>query len=131
MDSIALLILRIGLGTIFIAHGSQKLFGAFGGGGIQEVSAMVKNMGFLPPVFWAYALAISEALGGLLVILGFLPRIGAGLIAIVMLVAIFKVHLAKGFFAAQGGFEYQLLILAVCLSLIISGAGNYSLFNKY
>ena len=130
VTDIAILVLRIGLGVIFIAHGSQKCFGAFGGPGIQGVSAMVKGLGFSPPLLWAWALACSEFIGGLFVLFGVFPRIGAAVIGIAMAVAIAKVHGPKGFFLMQGGFEYPFLILMVCISIIISGAGRFSLFNK-
>ena len=123
----ALLILRVAIGTIFLAHGSQKLFGA---GNINGFAGMLQGLGFAPPVLWAYAAALSEGLGGLLLLLGIAPRLSAGLIAIVMLVAIVKVHGAKGFFMAQGGFEYQFLILISCIALILTGGGKFSLFNK-
>lgn len=130
MDS-ALLILRIAIGAIFIAHGAQKTFGAFGGPGIQGLTGMMENLGFYPVILWAYVLALSEFVGGILVLFGALPRIGAGLIAIAMFVAIAKVHGPKGFFLAQGGCEYAFLIFMVCMSLILTGAGKFSVFNKF
>jgi len=129
--SIALLILRIALGIIFIAHGSQKSFGAFGGPGIKGFSGMVQGLGLNPPVLWAWAAALSEFFGGLLLLAGVLPRIGAFLIACVMVVAIARVHWAKGFFIMQGGFEYPFLILMVCIALMITGAGEYSFFDRF
>ncbi len=131
ISDVALLALRLGVGIIFVAHGFQKLFGLFGGSGLQGVAGMLKSMGFAPPLFWAVVLGLGETLGGIFLILGFLPRIGAALIAVVMLVAIAKVHLARGFFAAQGGLEYPFLILMSCLALIISGAGRLSFFNRF
>ena len=131
ITDIGLLIIRLALGTIFVAHGSQKLFGALGGSGMSGFIGMVGKLGFPLPVFWAYAAAISEFGGGLFLILGVIPRTSAALIAITMLVAISKIHLANGFFAKDGGIEYQLLILSVCLGLILTGSGGLSLFNKF
>ena len=126
----SIFILRVAVGAIFLIHGMQKLFGVFGGGGIEGTTQMVSNMGFTPVVLWTWALLIAEFLGGLFLILGVLPRLSALSIAIVMLVAIIKIHGPKGFFAMQGGFEYQMLILASCISIILTGGGRFSLFNK-
>ena len=126
----SIFILRVVVGAIFLIHGMQKLFGVFGGGGIEGTTQMVSNMGFTPVVLWTWALLIAEFLGGLFLILGVLPRLSALSIAIVMLVAIIKIHGPKGFFAMQGGFEYQMLILASCISIILTGGGRFSLFNK-
>lgn len=129
--NIAVLVLRIAVGIIFLGHGMQKLFGAFDGGGINGVSGMLKGLGFTAPLFWAWIVAIAEGLGGLFLLLGVIPRVSAGLIAIVMLVAIVKVHGPKGFFMAQGGFEYQFLILMTCIALMFTGGGKFSLYNKF
>jgi putative oxidoreductase len=125
-----ILVVRIALGVIFIAHGMQKCFGAFGGPGIDGFSGSVKMLGFNPPLVWAWIAAGSELAGGLFTLFGVLPRMGAALIAMVMVVAITKVHGPKGFFLMQGGFEYAFLILMVCISLMITGAGRFSLLNK-
>lgn len=126
----AILVLRLAVGVIFVAHGAQKLFGAFGGGGIEGLTQMLSGLGFGMPLFWAWALAISEFLAGIFLIVGVLPRLSASLIAIIMVVAITTVHGPEGFFAMQGGFEYQLLTIAACVSLILTGAGKFSLFDK-
>lgn len=128
---LGIFVLRVVLGVIFIAHGSQKLFGAFSGPGISGVEGMLKNMGFFAPLFWAWALSVTEALGGLLVLLGVLPRTSAAFIAIAMLVALVKVHLPKGLFMSQGGFEYLLLILAACIMIVLAGGGKFSLYDKF
>lgn len=131
MTDLGILILRAVLGVIFVAHGSQKLFGTFGGPGINGVEGMLKNMGFFAPLFWAWVLSLTEGLGGLLVLLGVLPRISAAFIGIAMLVALLKVHLSKGLFLGQGGFEYLLLILAACVLIILAGGGKFSLYNRF
>lgn len=128
---VAVLVLRVVLGVIFLAHGMQKVFGAFGGGGIEAVAAMTGQLNFMPALFWAWVLSISEAVGGAFLILGILPRISAAAIAVIMLVAILKVHASKGFFMMQGGFEYQMLILAVSIFLMMAGAGRFSIYNKW
>jgi putative oxidoreductase len=127
----ALLLVRAAVGIIFIAHGAQKLFGAFGGSGIEGTANMVKGLGFTPGLFWAWVVALVETLGGLFLLLGVLPRTSAGFIAIIMLVAIFKVHGANGFFMKNGGIEYQFLILINCVAIMLAGAGGFSLFNRF
>jgi len=128
---IAVLILRLAVGVIFVAHGMQKLFGAFGGGGIDGLAKLLENIGLAAPVFWAWVAAIAEGAGGLFLLLGVVPRISAGMILIVMTVAIVKVHGSNGFFLRDGGFEYPFLILMNCATLMLIGSGKFSLFNKY
>jgi putative oxidoreductase len=125
------LILRITIGVIFAAHGAQKLFGLFGGSGIEGFANMLGGLGFAPAIFWAWTAAIAEGIGGLFLIAGVLPRLSALAIGITMLVAVATIHGAKGLFASKGGFEYQLLILSVCVSIIMTGSGRFSLFNKF
>jgi len=129
--NIAIFILRLGIGIIFMAHGSQKLFGAFGGSGLKGFSGMLDGLGFKPALFWAWLVALSEGLGGLFIALGIIPRISAFLIASTMVVAILKIHGPKGFFMSGGGFEYQFLILMSCICLMIGGGGKISIFNKF
>lgn len=128
---IAIFILRLCLGIIFVAHGLQKVFGLFGGPGIEGFAKMVAGVGANPALFWAWAVAIVELLGGIFLILGILPRLSAAAIGAIMIVAIVAIHGGKGFFMSAGGFEYQLLILGVCLSIVLTGAGKISLFNKF
>lgn len=117
-------VIRVVLGVIFVAHGSQKLFGAFGGGGIDGTAQFLGSLGLAPAAFWAWILAIAEFFGGLALGLGFLTRIASALIVINMLVAIALVHGKKGFFFTAGGFEYNLALIAMAVSLMISGPGR-------
>ncbi|MFH1354824.1 MAG: DoxX family protein [Candidatus Omnitrophota bacterium] len=129
--NLASLVLRVSLGAIFAGHGLQKCFGLFGGSGINGFSKMLSGMGFTPALFWAYLAAYLELIGGLFLILGILVRTSASLLLILIAVAALKVHIAKGFFLSAGGFEYTLIIAAVCFALIITGAGKYSFYNKF
>ena len=128
---LVLLLLRLILGTIFIAHGMQKLFGVFGGSGIGGFTEALGNMGILLPGVMAWVVALVEFLGGIGLIFGIFPRLSAIGIGLVMVVAILKIHLSQGLFASQGGFEFQLLILGVAIAIALMGAGNFAFFNRY
>jgi len=130
--SFGLLILRLVLGVIFIAHGGQKVFGWFGGHGIEGFASHVTSMGL--PTFMAYVAGYTEFLGGIAVIIGLLTRLAALGISCVMGVAIWKVHGANGLFlnlmceANKGhGMEFVLALLAMALCLVFTGAGKISL----
>jgi len=119
LQPLALLILRLALGAIMIAHGWQKIAGHMHG-----------TMGFLShlgiPPWMAYLVVAAEFGGGILVVLGFLTRLAAFSILIDMLVAIFKVNLKNGL-TGQGGFEFPLACAAIAFALIFFGAGPISL----
>ncbi len=127
MIHVGLLILRLALGLTFMGHGSQKLFGAFGGGGLAGTAGMMTHMGLRLPRFWALVVALSEFGGGLLVALGLLYPLGSLAIIAVMLVAILQVHGPKGFWNTKGGFEFPLLNLLTALALALIGPGAYAL----
>jgi putative oxidoreductase len=129
MADIAILILRLALGYMFAAHGLQKAFGLFGGPGIGGFSEMLSGLGFKPSLFWAYLAAYAELVGGILLAVGFLTRGAASVLLVLILVAAFKVHLNKGFFLSQGGFEYTFIIFSVCLALILLGPGKFTIFK--
>jgi len=131
MIDLAILVLRLGLGTMFMAHGLQQAFGLFKGPGIGGFSEMLSGLGFKPAVFWAYLAAYTELIGGLFVISGLFTRGAAVMLLIFIVVAGVRVHLGKGFFLSKGGFEYTYIIACMCLALILLGAGKFSLFNKY
>ncbi|MBU1905958.1 MAG: DoxX family protein [Candidatus Omnitrophica bacterium] len=130
MMNLASLVLRVSLGAMFAGHGLQKCFGLFGGPGIDGFTKMLSAMGFTPALFWAYLAAYVELIGGLFLIFGILVRTSSSLLLILIAVAALKVHIPNGFFLSAGGFEYTLIIAAVCFALIISGAGKYSIYNK-
>jgi putative oxidoreductase len=131
MIDLAILVLRVTLGVMFVGHGLQKTFGLFGGPGIAGVSQMFSGLGLSPALFWAYIASYTELLAGAFLCLGLFTRASAALLLIVMIVAIWKVHLSKGFFLAQGGFEYAFLISAVCVALILLGPGRFSILKFF
>lgn len=115
----ALLFVRLIVATIFIAHGSQKLFGAFGGPGM---SGAVGMMGMV-----AWPVAIAEFFGGIGLLVGFLTRFSALSLIGVMVGAIYMVHWKNGFFAGNGGFEFNLALIGLLGALLIAGPGNLAL----
>lgn len=130
-DSLALLLLRIPLGAIFIAHGSQKLLGVFGGQGLTGTFRTFEEKLGIPPILTLLAI-IAEFGGGFGILLGFLTRLSALGIASVMVMAIYKVHWVNGFFLNSScqpgrghGFEYNLALLGMALSLLFSGGGRW------
>lgn len=129
MVDAAILILRLALGIMFVAHGLQKAFGLFGGPGIGGFSEMLSGLGFQPSILWAYIAAYAELIGGLLVVIGFLTRGAASILLILIIVAAVKVHLGRGFFLSRGGFEYTFIIASVCIALMLLGPGKFSLLK--
>ena len=126
-DSLAPLALRLAGGAIFVAHGAQKLFGAFGGYGLDGTGQFFDSVGLSPGYLMALLAGAVEFFGGLALILGWLVRPAAVALALAMLVAVFAVHFSKGFFLDKGGYEYALAMLALSVSLVFSGGGRASL----
>jgi len=125
--NLALLFLRIVVGGLFVGHGTQKAFGWFGGYGIAGTAGFMEQLGLKPGRLHATAAAVGETVGGLLVLLGLWTPVGAALIVAVMLVAIKTVHLVKGVWNSNGGYEYPLTLIAVALVLATTGPGAYTL----
>jgi putative oxidoreductase len=123
----ALLLVRIILGGFLIAHGTQKLFGWFGGYGLDGTGRFMESLGFRPGRRFALAAGLCEAVGGLLVVLGFLGPIGPALIVIAMLTAMGSVHWKNGFFVTSDGIEMVLAWATCALALAFTGPGVYSL----
>jgi putative oxidoreductase len=120
------LALRIPVGIIFAAHGAQKLFGWFGGYGLEGTGQFMSSIGLQPGYLMALLAGSAEFFGGLALIAGLLVRPAAGALAFAMLVAIFSVHIGKGLFMANNGYEFGLALLAVTMSLVVTGAGRAS-----
>ncbi|MFB9135551.1 DoxX family protein [Vibrio sp. AK197] len=120
------LALRIPAGIIFMAHGSQKLFGWFGGYGLEGTGQWMASIGIEPGVLMAGLAGSGEFFGGLLLLIGLLTRPAAVVTAFTMLVAILSVHISNGLFMSNNGYEYALALLAISVSLAFSGAGKVS-----
>jgi putative oxidoreductase len=125
-DPIALPLLRLTMGLILVPHGCQKLFGWFGGLGFEKFTEIFDKIGWHPAVFWVALVALTESVGGLMLAFGFLTRFAAAAIVIFMMNAVWSTS-AKGFFWAQGGMEYPILIGVVVLVFLIKGGGRYSI----
>lgn len=126
-DSFAAAALRIPAGIIFIAHGAQKLFGSFGGHGLEGTAGWMASTGLEPGYLMALAAGSAEFFGGLALLLGLLTRPAAVALAFTMLVAIVVVHLPYGLFMSNNGYEFGLSLLSISVALIFSGGGAYSL----
>jgi putative oxidoreductase len=139
MVGLGLLVLRLALAAVFVAHGGHKLFGLFGGpgigpGGLSTTAAYFASLGLNPSFLLAVAEALLELVGGVLLIVGFLTRWVSIALALAMGVAIWKVHFSWGFFlnwmAEPGrgnGVEYALVIIAELICLALAGAGDASI----
>lgn len=126
-DNWSPLALRVVAGIIFAAHGGQKLWGAFGGYGLEGTGQFFDSIGLHPGYLMAFLAGAAEFFGGLALIAGVLVRPAAAVLAFTMVVAIFSVHFSKGFFLDKGGYEYALALLAVSISLLFSGGGRASI----
>ena len=121
---------RLALGAVFVAHGAQKVLGLWGGPGLSQFASGQAPMGLKPAWFWLGAAALAELVGGALVLLGLMTRLGALLLLSVMLVAMFGVHWSGGFFITNQpmpGIEYTLALAGMALALVVSGGGRLSL----
>jgi putative oxidoreductase len=118
--------LRIPVGIIFAAHGAQKLFGWFGGYGLEGTGQWMDSIGLAPGYWMALLAGAAEFFGGLALIAGVLVRPAAAALAVAMLVAIFSVHIGHGLFVDKNGYEYALTLLAVSVALAFAGAGRGS-----
>lgn len=127
MVNVGLLILRVTLGTLMAGHGAQKLFGKFGGYGVQGTAGFVESLGLRPGRPWAVAAGASEFGGGVLTLLGLLNPLGPISIIGSMLMATFKVHWSKPIWVTSGGAELPVLNIAAATTLAVSGSDTYSL----
>jgi putative oxidoreductase len=125
-NTFSALALRLPLGIIFAAHGAQKLFGWFGGYGLEGTGQWMESIGLGPGVLMAALSGSAEFFGGLALILGLLTRPAALVLAGTMVVAILTVHISNGLFMSNNGYEFGLALLAGAVSLLISGGGRAS-----
>ena len=125
--SVGLLVLRLVVGLSMAAHGTQKLFGWFGGHGLAGTGGFFESLGFRPGRTFAFAAGAAELVSGILIALGFLGPIGSALMLSVMIVAAVTVHWKNGFFASSGGIELTVLFAVAAVALAFTGFGELSL----
>lgn len=124
LDALAL---RIPAAIIFIAHGAQKLFGSFGGYGLEGTGQWMASIGLEPGYMMALLAGSAEFFGGIALLLGLLTRPAALMLAITMVVAIFSAHFTNGLFMSNNGYEFALSLLAISVALMFSGGGKVSI----
>src|ERR687885_2633073 len=131
LTNVALLILRIVVGVLFMGHGAQKLFGVFGGPGPAGFAGWLQGLGLRPARVWAIVAGLCEFGGGLLFALGLVTLIAALALLAVMLTAVATVHWTKGLWVTKGGYEYNLVLSAVAAALALAGPGLYALDHVF
>jgi putative oxidoreductase len=128
---LALLLLRLVVGLLFVGHGAQKLFGVFGGGGLEGTAGVFDSIGLRPGWLHARAAGAAEFLGGALIALGlFTPFAAAALIG-VMTAAVLTVHAKNGIWNTNQGYEFNLVLITAVFALAGVGAGDWSLDNAF
>ena len=122
---LGLLLLRVLVGVLLAGHGAQKLFGWFGGHGLDGTAGFVASLGWEPGRVFAWLLGSCELLAGLALALGFATPLAAGLLIAVLANAAWAVHRDNGLWNQAGGFEYPLVLIAATLAIGFAGAGRY------
>jgi putative oxidoreductase len=130
-------VLRLAVGAVFAAHGAQKLFGLWGGGGLTGTAAFFAQLGLEPAFPLAIFVGLVELAGGLLLAAGAFTLVASALLTVNMLVAVWMVHLPSGFFlnwtmaaGAGHGYEFNLALIGALVSLMLTGPGALS-FDRY
>ena len=129
-NSLSGLALRVPASIIFIAHGAQKLFGSFGGYGLEGTGQWMASIGLEPGYLMALAAGSAEFFGGIALLLGLLTRPAAVVLALTMVVAIVAVHAGNGLFMSNNGYEFGLALLAITVALAINGGGAFAIDRK-
>ncbi len=127
-EDVALFIIRVAIGAIFIAHGSQKVLGLFGGPGMTGFIQWIAPYGVSPLI--AQIGAYAELIGGILLLTGIAAELGAVLALGVMAGAVKLIHWPHGFFIQNGGFEYTLLLAVLCFAIIVGGPGRWAAWDR-
>ncbi|MBC08362.1 DoxX family protein [Thalassospira sp.] len=122
-------IVRVATGLLMVPHGAQKLFGAFGGYGLEGTAGWLESIGFAPGLLFALAIGLLEFFGGLLLTVGLLTRPVAAAVLVFMTVAVLT-HIPAGYFWINGGFETPLMWGLLALATLIQGGGKFSIDHK-
>jgi putative oxidoreductase len=126
---LGLLVIRVVVGLLFVGHGTQKLFGWFGGHGIAGTGGFFDSLGMRPGKQHAFMAGLAEAGGGLLLALGLLTPLASAALIAVMVVAIATVHVKNGIWNSSQGYEFNLVLIAAAFAVASIGAGDWSLDN--
>jgi putative oxidoreductase len=126
---LAMLLIRLGVGVTFAAHGAQKAFGWWGGPGLKGWWGAIASMGFRPVALFAGLSVLGELVGGLMLAAGILSPAAAAVLVAQSVVIILKVHWSHGFFNTKGGSEYPLLLAVAAVAVGVAGPGQISVDN--
>jgi putative oxidoreductase len=124
---LGLLVLHVVVGLLLFGHGAQKLWGWFGGRGVEGAGAFMETLGLRPGRLHAMLGGLGEVVGGGLIALGLLTPLGSALVIAVMVTAVITAHWSTGLWAQNGGFEYPLTNIAIVFALAAVGSGDVSL----
>lgn len=124
---LALLLLRALLALVFVLHGAQKLVPGIGGSSPEHEARRFEQAGIRPPREMALLVGVLQLGAGVLVLVGLLTPLAAFALGVMMAVAALRAHDGRGFFIQNGGYEYNVALVAVSLALMLAGAGSYSL----
>ena len=119
-------VIRILVGIIFMAHGAQKLFGLFGGYGLEGTGQWMESIGLAPGYLMALLSGSAESFGGLALVVGLLARPAALALSVTLVVAILSVHIGNGLFMSNNGYEFALALLGGTVAVLFEGAGKLS-----
>jgi putative oxidoreductase len=119
-DRLGLVIVRVMVGALFVAHGSPKIAAAFHDPRLPEFAASLHRLGMNPGVVWAWVVTVVEFFGGICLVTGVYARLAAALIAVEMIVAGTKVNFARGFYWTKGGWEVPLIFAVLCVVLVLT-----------
>ena len=123
-------IIRFFAGLMMMPHGAQKLFGMFGGGGLDGTAGFFTKVGLEPAYPLAILVGCAEFIGGALLVIGLFTRFAAAAITIQLLVVVFYLKMSKGFFSFNGGYEHELLWALVVFGIFLHGGGKFSVDAK-
>lgn len=126
---LALFILRVTVGAVFVVHGAQKLFGMYGGIGLEGTAKIIEGVGLPIPDILAAVWGFIEFAGGFFLIFGIIARWAASMILVTVIVHLWKINLAYGFSMQNGGIEHSLLLIGACMPLILLGGGSWSVWD--
>ncbi len=131
MEDVGILIVRLVVGGLFLAHGAQKLFGWFRGAGLVGTAGWFESIDIKPGFFMALMVGLIEFIGGIFLMIGLFTPFAAVLLAVTMICAIVKVHWQNGIWNTDNGYEYNLVLFVILAAIAFIGAGTYSIDSLF